>query len=95
MPEKRKASQDLSTNISSVTSCAASLENTADGKSGARMQRKTSPDHPLTSHLLLVDQPQRNSITGTFDPEAYTVGWVTSLSLELAAAIAMLDEEHE
>jgi hypothetical protein len=28
-------------------------------------------------------------------PEAYTVGWVCALPIELAAAQELLDEEHE
>ena len=95
MPEKRKAAQDLFANISSVLSCAASLENATDGKSRARKQRKTSPDPPLTTHPSLVDQPQPNSVPGTFDPKTYTVGWICALTTEFVAAHTFLDEEHE
>ena len=95
MLRKRKASNDLSPDTSTTTDYAAPLENRANGEFGAREQRKTSTDHPLTTHLSLADQPQRNLATRTLDPKAYTVGWVTALPLELAASIAVLDEGHE
>ncbi|KAH0565262.1 hypothetical protein GP486_001343 [Trichoglossum hirsutum] len=95
MPTKRKASQDLSPNTTSVSSYTTSPENTTDGKSGAQKRRETSSDSPLTTRPSLVDQPQRNSVTGIFEPKAYTVGWICAITTEFVAAQTLLDEEHE
>ena len=56
------------------------------------------PDHlstVLASLLLLISPPNRPQMPRQLSREEYTVGWVCALPVELAAAKAMLDDEHE